>query len=64
MIGGKWSGLYNSQGNIKQGLSTTEKALYDRWVEAAIPRSAPFAAVQDLPPEVCNAISILLKAAR
>jgi len=64
VIGGKLSGLYDSQGNIKQGLSPTEKALYDRWVEAAIPLSAPFAAAQGLPPEVWNAISILLKAAR
>jgi filamentous hemagglutinin len=64
VIGGKLSGLYDSQGNIKQGLSPTEKALYDRWVEAAIPLSAPFAAAQGFPPEVWNAISILLKAAR
>jgi filamentous hemagglutinin len=64
MIGGKLSGLYDSQGNIKQGMSPTEKALYDRWAEAAIPVSAPFAAAQGLPPQVWNAIGILLGAAR
>ncbi len=34
MIGGKLTGLYDSQENIKRGLSTTEKALCDRWAEA------------------------------
>jgi filamentous hemagglutinin len=56
--------LYDSQGNIKQGMTPTEKALYDRWTEVAIPVSAPFAAAQGLPPQVWNAISILLGAAR
>ena len=64
MIGGKLSGLYDSQGNIKQGMSPIEKALYDRWAEAAIPVAAPFAAAQGLPPQVWNAIGILLGAVR
>jgi hypothetical protein len=42
-------------------MSPTEKALYDRWAEAAIPVSAPFAAAQGLSPEVWKAIGILLK---
>jgi len=64
MIGGKLSGLYDSQGNIKQGMSPTEKAVHDRWAEVAIPVTVPFAAAQSLPTQVWNAISILLGAAR
>jgi filamentous hemagglutinin len=64
MIGGKLTGLYDSQENIKQGLSTTEKALCDRWAEAVIPASVPFAAAQGLSPQVWNAIGILLGAAK
>lgn len=45
-------------------MSPTEKALYDRWAEAAIPVSAPFAAAQGLLPEVWKAISILIEAAK
>jgi hypothetical protein len=45
-------------------MSPTEKALYDRWAEAAIPVSAPFAAAQGLSPEVWKAISILIEAAK
>ena len=61
MIGGKLSGLYDEQGNIKRGMSGSEAALYDRWSEAAIPIATPFAAAQGLSPEVWNAIGILLK---
>jgi filamentous hemagglutinin len=65
MIGGKWSGLYNSQGNTKQGMTNAERTVYDYVVSpAALLPSAPFAAAQGLPPEVWNAISILLKAAK
>jgi len=62
MIGGKLTGLYDSQGNIKQGMSKTESTAYDVWSGVAILPSAPFAAAQGLPPEVWNAIGILLKA--
>ncbi len=62
VIGGKLVGLYDDQGNIKQGMSKTESAAYDVWSGVAILPSAPFAAAQGLPPEVWNAISILLKA--
>ncbi len=41
MIGGKLSGLYDEQGNIKRGMSGAEAALYDRWSEAAIPIALP-----------------------
>jgi hypothetical protein len=65
MIGGKLTGLYDGQGNIKQGMSDAERAVYNYGVTTdAILPSIPFAAAQDLPPEVWNAISILLKAAK
>ena len=44
MIGGKLSGLYDEQGNIKRGMSGSEAALYDRWSELAIPIALPCAA--------------------
>ncbi len=63
-IGGKATGLYDEQGNIKRGMSTTETILRDRWSEIAIPITAPFAAADGLPPELWKAIHILLEAAR
>ena len=64
MIGGKLTGLYDDQGNIKQGMSSTEKSVHDRLAEVAIPVAAPFAAAQGLSPQVWNAISILLGGAK
>ena len=65
MIGGKLTGLYYGQGNIKQGMSDTERAVYNYGVTTtAILPSIPFAAAQGLPPEVWNAVSVLLKAAK
>lgn len=65
MIGGKLTGLYDSQGNIKQGMGDAERAVYNYGVTTlSILPSIPFAAAQGLPPEVWNAISILLKAAK
>jgi filamentous hemagglutinin len=56
--------LYDGQGNIKQGMSEAEINAYKVASGVAIVPSAPFAAAQGLPPEVWNAISILLKAAK
>ncbi len=64
MIGGKLSGLYDDQGNLKRGMTETEKILYERWSEVAIPLSTPFAMSEVLPPEVWKAISIFLGAAK
>jgi len=63
-IGGKVSGLYDEQGNIKRGMSGVERTAYDVWAAVAIPPSAPFAMAELLPPEVWKAISILLGAAK
>ena len=30
MIGGKLSGLYDEQGNIRRGMSDAERAVYDK----------------------------------
>lgn len=63
-IGGSLSGLYDEQGNIRRGMSGTEKSIYDNLVTTyAIPVAAPFAASELLPPKVWQAISILLKGA-
>jgi len=65
MIGEKLSGLYDDQGNIKRGMSATERSTYDDVVtRAALLSSAPFAAAQGLPPEVWKGISVLLGAAK
>ncbi len=60
-IGGKLSGLYDEQGNIKRGMSGIERKAYDTWAGVAIVPSAPFAMTEALSPEVWKAISILLK---
>ncbi len=63
-IGGKLTGLYDEQGNIKRGMSTTEKFVHDRLAEITIPIAAPFAAAEGMSPEVWKAIGILLGAGR
>jgi filamentous hemagglutinin len=62
LIGGKVSGLYDEQGNIKRGMSETDIKVYNAWSGVALVPAAPFAAAQVLPPQVWQAISILLKA--
>jgi filamentous hemagglutinin len=61
-IGGKWSGLYDEQGNTKRGMSSTEAAAYNVVSGVALIPAAPFAAAKELPPEVWKAIGIFLKA--
>ena len=64
-IGGKASGLYDAQGNIKRGMSDTERALYDKVITiGAVPLAAPFAAAEGMSPEIWKAIGILLGAGR
>lgn len=63
-IGGKLSGLYDEEGNAVRGRSAIEKFAHDRWSEAAIPISAPFAAAQALPPQVWQSLSVLLRNAK
>ena len=62
LIGGKASGLYDSQGNAKQGMSSAEIKAYDAWSAVALLPAAPLAASQFFSPEVWKAIGILLKA--
>ena len=64
MIGGKFSGLYDGQGNAERSRSDLVKIAQDRWSEVAILPSAQFAAAQGLPPEVWKAIAILLGAGK
>ncbi len=65
MVGGKLSGLYDEQGNIRRGMSDLERKIYDTGVTTtAILPSIPFAAAEFLTPELWKAMSIFLKAAR
>ena len=64
VIGGTASGLYDAQGNIKRGMSGTERTTYNVWSGVAILPSAPFAAAELLPPEVWQAVAIFLRAAK
>ena len=41
----KVSGLYDAQGNIKRGMSESERKGYDRWAAVAIAPATPFAMV-------------------
>ncbi|MGM0516884.1 MAG: hemagglutinin repeat-containing protein, partial [Pseudomonadota bacterium] len=63
-IGGQLSGLYDEQGNARQGMSDAQSKAYDIWSGTAIPVATPFAAAELLPPEVWNGISIVLESAR
>jgi filamentous hemagglutinin len=64
-IGGKLTGLYDDQGNATRGRDSLTRNAQDAWsATGAVALSSPFAAAQGLPPEVWNAISILLKAAK
>jgi filamentous hemagglutinin len=64
VIGGKLSGLYDTNGNIVQGLSGEKRFLYDRWADIAVIPSAPFALAERLSPALWQAISIVLKEAK
>ncbi len=64
-VGGKLSGLYDEQGNIKRGMTDAERKIYDNLITtAAIAPSTPFAMAEFLPPQVWQAISVLLKGAK
>lgn len=64
-IGGQITRLYDEQGNIKRGMTDTERAIYNNLITTtAIPISAPFAMSEFLPPEIWQAISIFLRGAR
>jgi filamentous hemagglutinin len=65
MIGGKLTGLYDEQGNIKRGMGISERQIYDKAVTTtSILPSIPFAVSELLSPEVWKAMSIFLRAAR
>ncbi len=61
-IGGNTFGLYDKEGNAKRGMSNSERWLQNAWSTMAIVPSAPFAAAEALPPEVWQAIRLLLGA--
>jgi len=65
MVGGKVSGLYDAQGNIKRGMTEMERSIYNNVITtSAIPVATPFALSEALPPEIWKAISVLLGAAK
>ena len=48
-IGGRVSGLYDEQGNIKRGMKDAEREFYDNGITiGAIPLAAPFAAADGI----------------
>lgn len=61
-IGGKFSGLYDAQGNAARGRSELTTTLQNRWSEIAVLPAAPFAAAEGMSPQVWKAIGILLGA--
>lgn len=64
-IGGRASGLYDEQGNIKQGMSPRTRAAYDNVVTTgAVPVAAPFALADSVPPETWKAIITILQAVK
>ncbi|MDF0606902.1 hypothetical protein HZU77_014780 [Neisseriaceae bacterium TC5R-5] len=64
-IGGKLSGLYDEQGNATRGRAEYLQTLQNSWsASGAIVVSAPFAMAELLPPEVWNAIAIILRNAK
>lgn len=63
-IGGEIVGLYDTQGNIQRGMSSTKRTAYDVWTVAALVPAAPFATASALPPQVWNAISLLLQSVK
>jgi filamentous hemagglutinin len=65
MVGGKLTGLYDDEGNIRRGMRESERKTYDKAVTTtAILPSAPFAAAELFSPEVWKAMSIFLGAAQ
>ncbi|MDO9419610.1 MAG: hemagglutinin repeat-containing protein [Herminiimonas sp.] len=63
-LGGQVTGLYDEQGDTKRGRSNVQKAFHETWSVLAIVPSTPFAMSELLPPEVWQAISILLRNSR
>lgn len=64
-LGGQVTGLYDEQGNATRGRSEVVIKAHDTWsATGAIVASTPFAMSELLPPEVWQAISILLRNAK
>lgn len=64
-IGGQITGLYDEQGNATRGRSDALIKAHNTWsATGAIVASTPFAMSELLPPEVWQAISILLRNAK
>jgi filamentous hemagglutinin len=61
MIGGQWAGLYDEQGNAVRGRSWMLQQGHNAWTVTAIAPAAPFAMAKVLPPDVWQAITILVR---
>jgi filamentous hemagglutinin len=62
MIGGRLSGLYDSQGNANRERHRLEKKIHEIWsATGAIAVSTPFAMAEFLSPDAWHAILILLR---
>ncbi|MCA1323681.1 hemagglutinin repeat-containing protein [Herbaspirillum sp. alder98] len=62
MLGGKWSGLYDDQGNIKRNMTDLERKIYDNAVTTtALLPATPLALSEFLSPALWNAVVTALK---
>ena len=64
LLGGQLTGLYDGEGNIRQGMSNTRREIHDRAADLAVLPASPFAMADLLPPAVWQGLSILLTEAR
>lgn len=60
-ISGTLSGYYSVQGNAREGLSESQKIVYEVWAGLALLPATPFALSEALPAEAWQALSILMK---
>lgn len=60
-ISGTLSGYYNLQGNAREGLTETQKIIYETWAGLALLPAAPFALSEALPAEAWRVLDILMK---
>lgn len=54
-------GYYDGQGNAREGLTETQKIIYEVWAGLALLPSAPFALSEAISPEAWRALSLLVK---
>ncbi len=59
-IGGQLPGFYDKLGNARRSMPDAEITAFNTWAVIAVPIASPFAA-STVPPEIWNALSVLMK---